>query len=70
MIPETYSAWRHCIVEICKLQLHAAFISERIKALQDPHDHMTRRLRELYGEDHHRQLLGWFRQAQQEARGT
>ncbi|PPV05356.1 hypothetical protein XbrCFBP1976_17690, partial [Xanthomonas bromi] len=40
-LPESYSAWRHCIEIDCAQPLTATFIAQRLAALHDPADHHT-----------------------------
>lgn len=40
-IPEAYDTWRRCIEIDCAQPLTAAFIAQRLTALQDPADHHT-----------------------------
>lgn len=62
-LPDSYAEWRHCIVAVCGLPLTHAFIHERLAALDDPHDHMTRTFIALYGEAHWLRTKDWFQQA-------
>ena len=49
-IPASYGEWRHCITEVCGLALTEAFIHQRLAALENPDDYMTRNVIALYGE--------------------
>lgn len=51
-LPGSYTEWRHCITEICGIPLGESFIRERLIALDDDNDHMTRKFIELYGREH------------------
>lgn len=53
----------HCITEICGIPLGESFIRERLIALDDDNDHMTRKFIELYGREHWKQTKTWFNQA-------
>ena len=46
-LPGSYTEWRHCITEICGIPLGESFIRERLIALDDDNDHMTRKFIEL-----------------------
>jgi len=65
-IPEDYQSWRDCITRICGIPLTERYIQQRIKALNDPRDHMTESYVQLYGEGHRQRVLGWFHQALKE----
>ncbi|WP_303759572.1 hypothetical protein [Alcanivorax jadensis] len=62
-IPASYGEWRHCITEVCGLVLTEAFIHQRLAALENPDDYMTRKFIALYGETHRRQTRAWFARA-------
>lgn len=66
MIPDSYSAWRHCIEVDCGLPLTAAFIHERLEALGDPRDFRTEQFVRHYGAAHLARVQAWFAQAQRE----
>lgn len=66
IVPTSYASWRHCIEVSCGMRLTAPWIEQRIAALEDPKDHHTARFVELWGDDHHAQVLAWFRQARAE----
>ena len=70
IIPETYEEWRHCIIVECGLELTPQYISERISALQNDRDYHTQQFVKLYGQQHLRQVLSWFMQAQKTANST
>ena len=62
-LPDSYTEWRHCITEICAIPLGEAFIRERLSALDNDNDHMTRKFIELYGRKHWEQTKEWFNRA-------
>jgi hypothetical protein len=66
MIPDTYSAWRHCIEMDCGIPLTMAFIRERIAALEDLGDFRTEQFVRLYGQAHLDRVRGWFAEALRE----
>ncbi|MEM9593081.1 MAG: hypothetical protein AAGD06_02390 [Acidobacteriota bacterium] len=68
MIPDTYEEWRHCITKACGIPLTAAYIEERLSALQNPKDATSKRFRKLYGQRHLDRTIRWFEQARAEAR--
>lgn len=63
IIPGTYEEWRHCITEICEIPLTEPYIQQRIAALNDFSDHMTKSYVRLYGEQQRLATLRWFEQA-------
>ncbi len=65
IIPQSYEAWRHCIIVECGLELTPGFIEERISALQNNSDYYTQQFVRLYGQQQLKKVLGWFMQAQQ-----
>lgn len=62
-IPASYDEWRHCITEVCGLALTNAFMHQRLAALENSNDHMTRKFIALYGESHWQQTRAWFTRA-------
>lgn len=65
-LPGSYTEWQHCITEICGIPLTETFIRERLTALDDNNDHMTRKFIELYGSAHWKQTKNWFTKALKE----
>lgn len=63
MIPSSYEEWRHCITVVCKQPINAAFIDDRLKALNDSSDFMTKRFVELYGDAQRKRTIQWFEKA-------
>jgi len=63
IVPKSYQEWVHCITVICKQELSLPYIELRIKALNTPNDHMTKRFVQLYGEQQRVMTLKWFEQA-------
>ena len=64
--PTTYAEWRRRLEEAAGLPLTQEFIRERIAALRDTADPMTRRFIETYGDSHRQQVIAWFQQALEE----
>ncbi|MBB3806466.1 hypothetical protein FHT03_001612 [Xanthomonas arboricola] len=52
-IPETYDAWRRCIEIDYAQPLTAAFIVQRLTALQDPADQHTQQFLRRWGPVRH-----------------
>lgn len=65
-IPQTYEEWRHCITVICQQPFSKPYIEERIKALNSPTDHMTKKFVQLYGEAQRLKTIEWFERAKLE----
>ena len=68
--PHTFSEfayWRDTITGRCGLTLSRAYCEERIHALSDPAVPTTKSFTATYGEDYLKQVIGWFRRAQEEA---
>ncbi|MFY7899110.1 MAG: hypothetical protein ACOVNY_02925 [Chitinophagaceae bacterium] len=63
MIPTSYTDWRYCIEQQCKIQLTNAFIHERLQALEDSHNEHTMALTACYGKQHVTQLIEWFKKS-------
>ena len=63
VIPENYDQWRHCIEVLGKIELTTAYIDERLEVLQDNQNPESKKFTNLYGEEHLRQTIEWFRQA-------
>lgn len=65
-IPASYGEWRHCITEVCGLALTE---HQRLAALENSNDYMTRKFIALYGESHRQQTRAWFARALNELAG-
>lgn len=65
-VPTTYAAWRHCIEVDCGLTLSAAYIAERIAALNSTREHHTQQFIRRWGEAHRQRVIAWFHQAARE----
>lgn len=63
ILPKTYEDWEHCITVTCGIPLTAAYVAERIDALQDDKDYHTQKFVSHWGEAHRQQTLAWFQQA-------
>jgi hypothetical protein len=64
LIPQTYAQWRHCIEVECGIPLEPAFIQARLQVFRNPVNEESQRFTTLYGQQHARNVLGWFEQAQ------
>lgn len=65
LIPQTYEQWHHCITVICQQPLTLDYIDQRIKALDDNSDYMTKKFVELYGESQLSKTQHWFKTAKE-----
>lgn len=63
LIPASYDEWRLCITVLCGIPLTSGFIEQRLTALANPNDHVTRRYRELWGDEQLSRIRLWFVQA-------
>ncbi|MEM8973029.1 MAG: hypothetical protein AAGD43_13295 [Pseudomonadota bacterium] len=62
----TYAEWKHCIVELCQIQLTQAFVAERLEELRDEDNEKTRKFVSKWGDKHRKQVITWFERAQTE----
>lgn len=60
----TYDDWKHCITQICKVPLTQDFVARRLNELQDTRDHNTQKFINNWGDDHRKQIIAWFKQAE------
>ncbi|CAD7717536.1 hypothetical protein LMG31886_25290 [Xanthomonas hydrangeae] len=65
-LPDSYTAWRHCIEVDCAQRLTALFIAERLTSLRNSNDHHTQQFLRRWGQAHHQQVIGWFERASSE----
>jgi len=65
MIPQNFESWKSCITQSCKIELTDEFVLNRIKCLTDLNLIETKRIIDLYGKEHHQNLIGWFNQVLQ-----
>jgi hypothetical protein len=70
IIPQTYAQWRHCVEVECAIPLEPAFVKARLQVLQNPLHEEALRFNTLYGQQHFRNVLGWFEQAQAQSHST
>ena len=66
---ESYEQWKHCITDICRIDLTLPFVEARLQALGNLADHETRRFIDSWGEAHRQRVMGWFLQARRELAG-
>lgn len=63
---ENYEDWKQCITVDCDIPVTKAFVARRLKELDDPRLHTTRRFVEVWGEAHRQQVIAWFERAERE----
>ncbi len=66
VIPASYDQWRHCIEVLGRIRLTPTYIKERLTELQDDKHVATKEFAKLYGDDHLKRTIGWFRRAADE----
>lgn len=62
-----YQEWHTAITERCGLTLSREYCTERIAVLADESVPSTHGFIRAYGEEYLRQVIDWFRRAQEEA---
>lgn len=62
----TYSEWKDCITNACRIALTPSYVEARISALADPNDYRTQRFVSTWGMAHLDQVRAWFEQAREE----
>jgi hypothetical protein len=67
VIPQTYSAWRHCIEVECGIPLTPEYIASRLNVLREPAADETRRFVQRYGRVHWQRVVAWFETAAEQA---
>jgi len=61
MIPQTFTDWRNCIVNDCKINLTKQFAEQRLSVYQDNKNSETQKFISLYGEQHLQNIINWFK---------
>lgn len=61
MIPDSYEAWKSCLVEKCKINPTKTFLSERIEILENRSHPETLKFIGFYGETHWQNICSWYR---------
>ena len=65
MIPENFNEWYRCLTVTCGIKPNAAFLEDRIKALENKSDSYTAIFIKLYGMHHYENVVSWFYMARQ-----
>jgi len=63
LYPSTYDEWRNCFQNHGNTPLTSAFLQSRLAELCDDSHAKTKEFARLYGADHLKQTIAWFRQA-------
>lgn len=66
MKPTTFEDWKACITVTCGIPLTPDYVEQRLIALKDAKDYHTQKLKNMWGEEHHTQLINWFERAREE----
>lgn len=62
MIPQTFSEWKHCIINECKINLTKDFARQRLAVYLDTTHPETQKFIQLYGGKHLQNVINWFQQ--------
>ena len=62
MIPTSYTQWKSCLVNDCKITLTPDFARSRLSVYEDPENRETQKFAQLFGKEHLQNGIGWFRQ--------
>jgi hypothetical protein len=60
MIPQTFTEWRNCIVNDCKINLTKEFAQNRLTVYDDASNHETKKFIALYGRLHYNNIINWL----------
>jgi hypothetical protein len=62
MIPQTFSDWKNCILNDCKINLTQEFATKRLAIYQDNKNVETRKFISLNGQQHLSNIIQWLQQ--------
>jgi len=57
MIPQTFTEWKNCIVNNCKINLTKEFALQRLAVYKDRKNSETQKFISLYGEQHLQNII-------------
>lgn len=60
MIPQTFTDWKNCIVNDCKIKLTMEYAEQRLSIYQNTDNEETKKFISLYGSQHHSNIINWF----------
>lgn len=60
MVPQTFEAWKNCIINDCKINLTKDFAQKRLAVYQNKNLPETRKFVSLYGEQHLHNIINWL----------
>lgn len=61
---DNYGDWKHCITDICNVPLTPDFVAKRLTELRNVRDFNTQKFVGTWGEEHRKQVVAWFEQAE------
>lgn len=61
MIPRNFEEWKNCIVNDCGIQLTKTFAKKRLNVFENDNHPETKKFVELYGEQHLKNVIYWYR---------
>jgi len=61
MIPQTFNDWKNCLINDCKINLTKDFVEKRLAVYQDKLNVETQNFIRLYGEQHHTNIIQWYK---------
>jgi len=67
-LPLSYQNWKHCITQLCSIELTPEYIEARIATLGDHTGYEAQRFIQTWGEAHLERVRQWFAQAREELR--
>jgi hypothetical protein len=62
MIPQTFTEWKKCIEQDCKIELTKDFAKQRLSVYENAQNAETIKFIELYGEQHLKNIISWLQQ--------
>lgn len=60
MIPETFEAWKSCMINDCKISLTKDYVMSRLAIYQDMKNKETQKFVSLYGQEHLQNIVYWL----------
>ncbi|MEO0341355.1 MAG: hypothetical protein AAF242_19365 [Bacteroidota bacterium] len=66
MIPTSFSEWKNCIENDCKIKITRNFVDTRLKVYQNKRNPETIKFVSLYGEQHLNNIIFWLEKSAKE----
>jgi len=63
VIPDSYEAWKQCIETDCQIKITKAYLQTRLSTLKNEKNAETKKFIELYGTEHHQNVVSWHTKA-------